>query len=1737
MHTLRPLHGYRLIFSLIMIILPLFTFSQIPENNDPCPTDSNPPIDLTASGSHMGTTCEATFDFANLDCGSTAENASVWYTYTPNSLDDGYDIVLSSVGGSDDAEGPIVVEIYKGSVLQGCTGFSDVVGSSCSSVNVTISIPNTFVSGEIMYVKVSTDDAEVNCGQFNISIAHGDCGDFADVCDDITAAQTISPTTSDEFELIYSCLSGCITYASPDLSATGGCEEFFDYPTVWYKINTDANSQQMYTTVEALGTWDAVWSIYGGDDCSALEIMSSVGFTCSNDDVTPELFQIAVIPAYTTYWVAVSIDPNSIPETGIDNGAFEICVATTVNAIICLGDLEGDCAEPSLVIEVTERELEGQSLDGPFCPGEEVTIHLSFFFDASETSSDWLSGIVPKFGPGWNLENFDYDAMAPLGNGVTAEWLEDDGPCAPAISENVSHLCTYIDENGNLALCNSLCESCSECPSLGMSIDDPLPSGYFWVSNGGSSGCDNDCSPQEGWGIGSTTVLVEWEFTLSVKDYVDYESCFANNDLQISFQSFSQGVVGCWEDPIGECLIDKSQFGPLWKVDCIIPPSVIGEDQEICSGDVTNILIETIDGSSNKIIAEAEDNPSVTGEMNHEFFGGTGTIADNLINTTNVVQIVTYFIFAEDLALTCPGLINTVEVIVYPELVLDLDGNYVCEGACTEIFYELSGGTGGPYFYTWSTGESTPSITVCPVVATTYSATVSDLVGCIDEDVVQINVVPPVELQLPELFQVCKDDNFDPDNPDYIVCLDFLSGTPPYDVSWDAEIGLVGITAGIYGECFIINEVMSSEFAGTNGVYQLSADVTDMYGCVGETDMSVNVQGELTMVIDVSAVECGETEAIITVTGFDSAGNPINNFLLYGGCPEDGILGDFLDEVAGVSGTADFPTVDLLSYTCYTVVGQTNGGCQTSQDITIPITEGIPIDIIGTTNVCQGDEATITINNASDYVSFMWSPNVGSSGSVTFVPDSTITYFVEATDATGCTSQEVFTVIVNDIDGPLCADPCENQTSDFQITGLAYSDDNGNGMKDMGELPLPNVLIKDLVNDFTVFTNVFGVYAIPVDEGDVSLQASISQGQWINSEIDNTVNVDIPCLENIDFGFIPSINAYAANISVSNTIARCDFETKFYITVENQNHESFSGRIEFTFDDETSFFMSTINGIQVFNKKAIFETGILVGFTPKTFVITLKMPGGSSVLPLLNFTAKLYDGDILLDTYSYSDQLKCSYDPNDKRTFPDRLGDENPTLKDEILEYTIRFQNNGNDTAFHVRIVDVLDPNIIRSSIRFISSSHPYEACISGDSLIVDFENILLVDSMTNYEASQGYVSFSCEVDPNIAFDTEVTNTADIIFDTNPPIITNTTLNTIVENLCTDVSIDIDKVICLGESFMGFDSAGFYQVIKPTELGCDSIFDIALEVIVPIQSLPLEVITCYGEEFEVNGNVFDIDSTGIYAFELEGESGCIETILNINATVIEVEEIFEDFTICQGDMIEYEGISYEIDSSGSYEFEIFHEFGCIEQLLTFDVTVITIEEDHQTFEVCGDEGGIIVINDESYEIDSTGIYTFLVEGESGCNEVELILDVTVFPTVYSEVDTTICEGQTYEGLEMSGVYTIESEDPNTGCPSFETVTLTVLPLSDPECTVNVSEIIPNEIKVYPIPTSNSLFIQSKIELQNYTILSTTGKVLSKAKNISSKELKIDVSQLPSGFHFLMLETDQGIFMKKVIIVD
>lgn len=169
------------------------------------------------------------------------------------------------------------------------------------------------------------------------------------------------------------------------------------------------------------------------------------------------------------------------------------------------------------------------------------------------------------------------------------------------------------------------------------------------------------------------------------------------------------------------------------------------------------------------------------------------------------------------------------------------------------------------------------------------------------------------------------------------------------------------------------------------------------------------------------------------------------------------------------------------------------------------------------------------------------------------------------------------------------------------------------------------------------------------------------------------------------------------------------------------------------------------------------------------------------------------DSDPNIDIYC--GVVRGSYDPNDKTGFPLGVGPAHEILPNQKIEYLIRFQNTGTDTAFTVVIRDTISPLLNLQTMQSGVASNGYTYQIYGPRIVEwTFNNIMLPDSNVNEPASHGFVKFEIEQMPNLPLGTVIENNAGIYFDFNEPIITNTYFHTIEEAVYS-VVVSVDKPI------------------------------------------------------------------------------------------------------------------------------------------------------------------------------------------------------------------------------------------------------------------------------------------------------------------------------------------------------
>lgn len=227
----------------------------------------------------------------------------------------------------------------------------------------------------------------------------------------------------------------------------------------------------------------------------------------------------------------------------------------------------------------------------------------------------------------------------------------------------------------------------------------------------------------------------------------------------------------------------------------------------------------------------------------------------------------------------------------------------------------------------------------------------------------------------------------------------------------------------------------------------------------------------------------------------------------------------------------------------------------------------------------------------------------------------------------------------------------------------------------------------------------------------------------------------------------------------------------------------------------------------------------------------------------------------------------ASFDPNDKHATPEGYGDEHFIEKNTDIEYRIRFQNTGTDTAFTVEVLDTLSALLDPTSIRPGVSSHPYDfSILNGNVLRFRFSHILLPDSNVNEAASHGFFQFRISQQPDLPNGSLIENSAAIYFDFNDPVITNTTFHTLGEHF---VVVKTDDPADAGALRVWPNPAVDKVYLETTETGTDGRFELS-DAFGKVQR---------SAQFTGNRYAFERQGlpAGMYFFSLQVGNGCLHT--------------------------------------------------------------------------------------------------------------------------------------------------------------------------------------------------------------------------------------------------------------------
>jgi uncharacterized repeat protein (TIGR01451 family) len=430
------------------------------------------------------------------------------------------------------------------------------------------------------------------------------------------------------------------------------------------------------------------------------------------------------------------------------------------------------------------------------------------------------------------------------------------------------------------------------------------------------------------------------------------------------------------------------------------------------------------------------------------------------------------------------------------------------------------------------------------------------------------------------------------------------------------------------------------------------------------------------------------------------------------------------------------------------------------------------------------------------------------------------------------------------------------------------------------------------------------------------------------------------------------------------------------------------------------------------------------------FLLQTIHPGVEMIDSTLTHTVLVHATEQEVDsifTNTWSSVLLCAYDPNIKEENTG-YGEQGLVSGQEHLEYVVHFQNTGNYLATNVEILDQLSENLDYSSFEPIASSHTMEVEMSENGLLsVYFPYIMLPDSNSNEPESHGFVSYRIKPISDLPNGTVIENTAEIYFDFNPEIVTNTTHNTIYlcgtpgdylpesVSVCTEYAVNIpftadwpetyewtyNGEIISSESELEyvFESDAMIYVTVESNLCVET--DSVYVHVIPVSNTFIEEENCIS--FEFNGETYT--STGIYEQVFPNEAGC-DSIITLDLTIHQPTSYNLSESSC--DSYTLNGITYT--SSGIYEQYLLNAAGC-DSLITLDLdiqvvdigislnaTTLTASEENAAYQWidCGNNNEEIVgENEQTFTAGETGVYAVeITEGEcsglSDCVEVIVI---------------------------------------------------------------------------------------------------------------------------------------------------
>jgi uncharacterized repeat protein (TIGR01451 family) len=375
-------------------------------------------------------------------------------------------------------------------------------------------------------------------------------------------------------------------------------------------------------------------------------------------------------------------------------------------------------------------------------------------------------------------------------------------------------------------------------------------------------------------------------------------------------------------------------------------------------------------------------------------------------------------------------------------------------------------------------------------------------------------------------------------------------------------------------------------------------------------------------------------------------------------------------------------------------------------------------------------------------------------------------------------------------------------------SGYVFCDANGNGVMNAGELPILNAPVTlsanppNNINSVIVYTDSTGYFTYCGALSNTNYVLANINVNYLNN-LGYTANFGIVTIPANQTGAFPINCGAGAGNGCTNLWTTVTPWIGYYqnstasIKLNWGNYGPIpSGAYTLTLNFPAGVTVNTASintpGYTLAGNTLTWNLPNLGVGANNTDIITFNIPGGlinganHYFTSSISMSGNIQDCNMQNNNGTLLQVLGNSYDPNDKTVIRPAIyigngifaSDEIETGTQDILTYTIRFQNTGNAPAQNVVVVDTLDSELDFTTFDLVYSSHNLEVVDMGNGVLhFEFNGIWLPDSTTNEPQSHGEFMYRIQEKPNNANLSEITNTAYIFFDWNPAIVTNTTYN------------------------------------------------------------------------------------------------------------------------------------------------------------------------------------------------------------------------------------------------------------------------------------------------------------------------------------------------------------------------